>query len=179
MAYVILGLAFFGILHFIYESIIAPTLRAKERMDMLALSAELKEIAKANRAFASSKAYAQLSESLNAILHGIFSLELLTVLRLINEIEDNVDIQKKLLERRKLLDNLDIPEARAVRERSLKLAIRSFRYNVFGWSFYVVPLLAFFACLGKIKSLMKSLIAMPSADLFRLAKTAEPVTKFA
>jgi hypothetical protein len=179
MEYLILAMAFFAILHFVYESIIAPTLRAKSRSGLLSLRAELNEMVKTEPGFATSKAYHHLSDSLDAILKNIYTMEILTFVRMLQKVKDDPNLRKRLAERSAVLDGLPAGRIKVIRDGSISIAIRSLRYNGYGWSFYVVPMVAAGACLTFLRDRIKSMLLLTYSEINRLGKDSVPPPKLA
>ena len=168
LTYIVIAFIAMAFLHFIYEGIIAPSNRLKIRLELFRMRDKLRFLKIQHGNELDDKHYHHLQDSLNTLIRCLSSFDLITLVRVIHEIERDKDVKARLEARMKILDDCAIQDARAIREQSLKLARRALRVNSGAWGFYIVPVAIAFACYEKIKDYAKQSISLPEPDLKKI-----------
>jgi hypothetical protein len=146
MSYMMFGLAILALLHFVYESTLAPSFRMKLHFDLCALRGALRRLRLARGQALSQEGCSGLDESLRALdsmLHR-FDLGMLAAVR--RELARNPALRRHVEQRGRMLDACTVPEAIEIRERLLHIASRALLVNHGAWCIYILP--AVLGCLS-------------------------------
>lgn len=122
--------------HFVYEGIIAPSLRMDLRYKFFALRDELRRLKEAHPAELSDKHYRALEDSINGFIQMLPRFDVGTVIRVNQEIESNPALKREIDERIAFLESCAVPEAKEIRRRSRRLALSALRVNAGGLYLY-------------------------------------------
>jgi hypothetical protein len=167
-------------MHFISESIIAPSLRLKLRFELFALRDELRLLKIECDRHLDDKHFDYLQGSLNTLIRVLHWIDMTTLAAVERELRTNPQIREQIEARNKVLDDCDIPEARQIRYRSLQVAAKAFAVNGGGWAIYPLPLLLPFVGHSKIKRAIKASLSLSELDLNKVAPLlASDVSHFA
>lgn len=168
IAIIILAVLAFG--HFIYEGIIAPSLRMKLRNDMFELRDELRHLHTNNdrctrEAF--DIAHAGINQYINR-LHGV-TIGLMLEFR---EAYRDTNFREEVERRKKTLDACESPELKSICSRANSKIESAFLINTGMLFLYVVPLALAALCLSavtsKIHRFSVRLLATPEARTDKL-----------
>jgi len=168
-AFLIVTLAVLALVHFVYESILAPSLRLEIRFELFKLRDELRftKINLGNKL--DDKHYHFLQDSVNTLIGNLYRFDLATITKAMIEVEKDKDLKKRVQERSRFLDDCNVAEARKIRNESIKLAFRALRVNSGGWAVYFIPVLATIACYKYALAAGKALISMSEPDFRKVA----------
>lgn len=169
MSYLIIGLMLLAVIHFIYESILAPSLRLRMRFDLFALRDELRALKVDYGDSLDDKHFIYLQDSINAIIKMLPHIEISLVSHIKEEIEKDARLKARLIERQKILDDCDITELSIIRKKSIDLSIMALGVNSGMWSVYIVPIMAFGAIYKSIARRVKAFISLSEPDLQQIA----------
>ena len=179
MTYFILGLLLLAGWHFVYESILAPSFRLSLRYELFALRDELRKLKLSHGDELDERHYGFLQDSLNSMIAMLARYDLMTLSLVDREYSRNGEFRKRCEARAKVLDDCRIPDARAIRKRSVKIAVKAFVVNSGGWLVYVLPFV-----IGKVgyewlKSRLRLSISLSESDLRRVAPDGSASASFA
>lgn len=167
--YLILLMCILTIAHFVYESIIAPTVRLGITVDLLMMKDELDALRKKERGRLDDEHYRHLRDAINGLSNRLYSLELTVVSRILARIHSDRDLRARMEATAKVLDDCPVQEARDMRRRIIKLAALAIQTNSKGWAFYIVPIAICIGCMRRIKRAIVALASLPEKDLKELA----------
>jgi len=176
MSYAILIFVFFAMAHFIYESIVAPSLRARLRYELIVLKKEIERLKSVRGVQEDKKAIQYLRDGVNNLVRTINSYEIVAVAQAITDLHKDKKLKAHLEERVKTLDGCQSEEIQAVWKRTVSLAENIFRINSGGWFFYVVPLALSVLCLKQAHRATKALLSLPSPYLEKISADTGPMT---
>jgi hypothetical protein len=172
MSYVLFGLVVLALLHFVYESILAPSFRMKLHFELDALREELRR-SKENRGQELTPGdYANLDEAavcLDSMLHR-FDLGTLSAVR--QALTRDPELRREVAQRRKALDGCSRAEVIEIRERLVDIASRALLVNHGAWCIYIVPAVLGCLCFESARAQIRSVVSVPKADLFRIAPSS-------
>jgi hypothetical protein len=169
MTYVIPGIACAAVLHFIYESIIAPSLRLKLRFELFALRDELRLLKIDCGHRLDDRLFDHLQASLNTLIRVLPRMDLTTLAAVKRELRTNPQVREQVEARSKVLDECGIPKLREIRSRSLQVAAKAFAVNGGGWGIYLLPLLLPLVSYAGIRKAIKASLLLSEPDLNKVA----------
>lgn len=165
--------AAFAALHWIYESILAPSFRLHLRFQLFALRDELRELKMGAGIDLRDKHYHYLQDSINGLISMLCRLDLSTLHAITRELGRNSHLRETIDARTKTLDDCQIEQARDIRKRSVRIAACAIVVNTGGLLMYIAPLaftvMGVAALRSQYKNHIKELLSMPGAELQRVA----------
>ena len=179
MTYLIMGLVILAGWHFVYESILAPSLRLSIRFELFALRDELRKLKLSHGSGLDEKHYSFLQDSLNSMIAMLHRYDLMTVSQVDREFSRNSEFRKRCEARAKVLDDCQIPEAKAIRKRSVKIAVKAFAVNSGGWAAYLLPFVIGQIGYASLKSKLRMSISLSESDIERVAPDGSANASFA
>ena len=172
MGYFLVTFLVVALYHFVYESIVAPSLRLKLRFDLFVLRDRVRSLKIENPEGFQDKHFHYLQDSINTLLALLARFDFATLSRIETEIKRDPAMQKRAEERSRILDDCQLEEARKIRHQTLRLASVALALNSGGWFVYIVPTLAivavWFGLSGYVSSFqgrIKTVIAIPETDI--------------
>ena len=168
MIYLIASLVLLSIFHFVYERVVAPSLRLSARHRLFALRDRLRKLKMTAGNELDDRHFRYLQDSLNALIRmlDVFDLSLLVRLRNLSRLD--ADLRARVEERSRVLDNCNVPEALEIRKKSIRIAFDTLAINCGGGLIYFAPLLCAVNGYSRLKHLVRSLASMSHADLSRI-----------
>jgi hypothetical protein len=168
MSYAIFFLVILAMLHFIYESILAPSFRMKLHFDLCALRDELRRIQWVYGPAQSEENLRYLNESLRALASVLHRFDVGTLAAVRQEMTRNPALRKEIEQRGRMLEGCAVPEAIEIRERLVRIACRALLVNHGAWCIYVVPVA--FGCFGfgNARRLIGAAVSLPVSELSRI-----------
>jgi len=177
MTFFIFGLAGAVLCHFVYESILAPSIRLELRFELFKLRDELRSLKINNLSSKTSEPefvdghYAYLQDSINALLCILYRYDLAAIWTITDQINRDEDLRHRVEARARLLDDCELPAVRSIRKRQLDIATKALAVN----SGPVLLLLlapafalrGYKAVRGKIRGEIKTSLTVPGTDLKR------------
>lgn len=175
MSIILIVLSFLAIGHFIYEAIIAPSLRLSVRFDLFALRDELRALKIEQGDALSNKHFEYLQDSINAIVLMLPRFDAGMLNSMNKELENNKELEAKVEARVKVLDDCVTPSVSKIREKSLRLAYAAFAINTGMLFLFLLPLIM----LINLKKRLRSLVSLSKPDLEKIARSIGPPEIFA
>ena len=164
MDYVIIAFVTFAFAHFIYEAIVAPSIRLKKRFELFRLRDELRIIKVRRGAALNDKHYNFLQNSINTLIRNLSAFDLCTMMCARADILHDKELAKRINEHSKVLDDCSIDAAKEIRRNIIKFARDAFVVNSGAWAVYVVPVVVLFSRLSAIKKVVKQLLSMSEPE---------------
>lgn len=173
MYYCIMILAAGAILHFVYESIIAPSLRLELRLALIRLGNEARLLKIQNLGVADAQSevierqLCELQDSINTLACILFKFDLVTIYAISEEIDRDVGLKRRVEARARILDDCVLPEVLALRSKQIRIATKALVVNsgpMLLWS--VVPA-SLFVGYQTVFNKIKNSLTVPAPDLER------------
>ena len=174
MIYIIASVLLLAVFHFVYESIIAPSMRLELKHRLFALRDRLRRLKLAARDDLDDRHFHYLQDSINGLIRALDHLDLALLHRLRSARLHDATLTSRVDSRSRILDECRIPEAVEIRGKTFRIAIEALAVNSGAWIVYLVPLLVAAAGYAEVKRLIGSVISMPPPDLLRLASRVSP-----
>ena len=108
-------------LHFVYESILAPSFRLSLRFKLFVLRDEVRKLKIDCAGSLSDKHFDFLQNSINNLISNLNRFDMATFVGVEFESKKDPSFLKAAEERSRMLDDCKIPRAREIREQSLKI----------------------------------------------------------
>ncbi len=178
MSYFIFGLACAALGHFVYESILAPSMRLELRFELFKLRDEVRFLKMKNL---SSKAasepefvdehYGYLQDSINALLCVLYRYDIAAIWTITDRISRDEALRQRVEARARLLDACELPAVRSLRKRQLDIAARALAVNSGPMLLLLLAptlvLRGYKAVRGKVRGEIKTSLTVPGTDLKR------------
>jgi hypothetical protein len=172
MSYFLAALIVLIAWHFVYEGILAPSLRLKLRFELFALRDELRLLKVSCGSSLDDKHFHYLQDSINAMISLLPRIDLSTLVAAQSEFERNKEFRAHCEARSKVLDDCNIPQARDLRRKSLRLVGVVLGVNSGGWAIFVLPVIGCIGSFQVLKSRIRLVASLPESDLNRVANPA-------
>ena len=162
--------------HFVYESILAPSIRLKLRFELFVLRDRVRALKIENFDSFKDKHFNYLQDSINNLIALLARFDCATLARIETAMKRQTGLKKRAEERSRILDDCDLDEAKAIRYASLRLASTALAVNSGGWLIYIIPPLAIVAAwfglsryVSTFKRRIKAVVAIPHFDMNKVA----------
>lgn len=163
-----IALAALAAIHFIYESILAPSLRFELRLKLFALRDELRILKQKHAEAVSDEIFRDLQGSLNATISRLNLIDV-TILKTAHERFENDEKLRRKSERfDQLISDCAVPEVETIRQKHLKLIGRALLINTGGWFVYLIPIFIAIFYAGRVMAQLKPVFALPENDINKI-----------
>jgi hypothetical protein len=140
MAIAIIVLGILSLYHFVYDSIMVPTLRLQYRYNLFALRDDLRRLKIEKDDLIDNDLFESLNNSINSTIIHLPNLNLASLIEARRFFGKNEKIEKELVRRVEMINNCDIPEIKEIRD-SLNLNFtKVFLINMGSWVLYLLPI---------------------------------------
>ncbi|HRL97833.1 MAG TPA: hypothetical protein PLE22_00125 [Acidovorax sp.] len=157
----IILLSVIAIVHFVYESIIAPSLRMHLRNKLFELRDEVRAVRVEGVDPDDEKAYWYTHDGINNLLDRLSWMTLHARVTATMAYAQDADLQKLVEERKAMLDQCKNRRIHKIFDKTSLVVEEAFVVNMGAWAIYVVPIGVFFSSLGQLKKLVSNLILTP------------------
>jgi hypothetical protein len=164
---------FFAILHLVYESIIAPSLRLKLRYELFKLRDRVRSLKIIHGHQFSDVHFSYLEDSINTLLQSLQNFDAITLAIATIAISKDKELQRRAETRAKILDGCAIKEAVGIRIATIAIANKALRVNNGGWFIYLLPLLMVLMFYKTITSSVKKLFSLSERDFNKVTPTRQ------
>lgn len=161
MTILIFILAIASILHFIYESIIAPSLRMHLRNKLFELRDEARAIRAEGVSEEDEEAFWYTHDGINNLLDRLSWLTLHARISTMHTFRDDPELQALVKKRKAMLDSCKDQRIKDMFKRTSVIVEEAFIVNMGAWYIYLLPIVLLCVSLGSLKSLAGSLILTP------------------
>jgi len=172
LIYVFMSLA---LLHYIYESIMLPSIRLKFRYRMFSLRDDLRRLRVQHGDVLNQKLYHHLQTSLNVTLDNLYRIDLAAFLTVHRRYQTDREFRERVERRARLLDELlaecPLPQVLDIRDEQLRVFRRVFLANAGSWFIYLIPAALVLLCFEQLKSFIRKISSIPE---YEVTKTLAP-----
>ena len=178
MTYLIFGLACAALCHFVYESILAPSIRLELRFELFRLRDEAR-LLKINNLSSNAAGepefadeyYGYFQDSINALLCILYRYDLATIWTITDQVNRDEALRNRVEARARILDDCELPAVLSMRKRQLTIAAKALAVNSGPMLLLLLaPALAlrgYKAVRGKIGGEIRTSLTVPGTDLKR------------
>lgn len=171
MSYLIIAIVVCAILHFVFEAIVAPSLRLDLRYRLFALRDELRSLKIEHTEQLDRKHFEYLHESINVTIAFLNRFDIATITKINQLVEHDAELRQRVEARSKILDDCGLKSVKEIRRKTVRIAGAAFLTNSGAWGLYLLPVAVIAACFSAAKHLarqqVKTLTALPEAELER------------
>lgn len=164
--FVLVGLATF---HFIYEGIIAPSLRLCLRFRIFRLRDQLRRLASGPYPAIAAEDFELHQQSLNNIINLLPYISLTNMHEAIKALKSDKRLLEKTKKRVALLENCPSREAVEIYEQGNRVLLGALLVSCGGWFLYIVPVLIALLIIDQVKVFIQDLTTLPESDIRRIA----------
>lgn len=165
IGYIILALILFAFVHFVLESIVAPSEQAISRARLLQLAETAERDKRLYKDRSKKEALEQTRASAYSIVGNMPRHTLSTLFLFIHRVVSNPDFKQDIEQTMKRLRETEDDHIKGIRHQMVAQADRVFLVNSIGWCYFIIPIIVTKALMGKIKRAIGALV------------TASPVPK--
>lgn len=154
-----------ALFHFVYESIIAPSIRLELRFELFKMRDELRQLKIEHSKSLDNKHFNYLQDSLNTLIANLYRFDIGLMASVTAELERDPELKERVEARSRIMDDCNIPRARALRHLSLRIAKKAFIVNAGGWAVFLVPVAIVSMGYAQLKAVAKAVASMSEPEL--------------
>jgi hypothetical protein len=143
MAYLMLVFFFGAIVHYVYQSILAPSMRLDVEARLRKLHGELDLAERAQAEDVSRRCFSVLRQSHKRLLEALDRISVVALLEVDRELRGNQPVREQVEARSASFERCEIPAVRALRPRTLRIALQAVAINNGGLILSILPLMPF------------------------------------
>lgn len=151
--------------HLIYEGILLPSLRLRLRFRLFEIRDRLRDLKNREKDCCSDQAFAYLQDSINNGLGMLHRTDLITLLKVEEQVEQDDVLKRQLARRSEVLSEVVDPDVRAIMRSISHVGRAAVILNSGGWFIYVVPAMLALIAFGRIKAIVKELLVFPEGRI--------------
>jgi hypothetical protein len=170
MIHAVAVLLFLCCFHFLYEMIVAPSLRLNLGFRLFALRDQLRRLKMTAADELDDRHFHGLQDSLNALVRTLDVFDLSLLVRLRNLAKQDAAFRARVEARASVLDGSDMPEFLEIRKRSIRIALEALAVNSGGWIVYLIPVLFAVSFYSRVKILVRAFASISGPDLCRIER---------
>lgn len=161
MTIFIIFLTLISIAHFVYESIIAPSLRMHLRNQLFELRDEIRAIKAKGVEAADEEAFWYAHDGINTLLDRLSWLTLHARVSAMHAYKEKTELQDLVKKRKELLEHCKDSRINDIFLKTSGIVESAFNVNMGAWGLYLIPLAALLGTLGSLKKLAFSIVLTP------------------
>jgi len=169
MALLFIALAILTFIHFVYEGILAPSFRAKLRLDFFKLRDDLRDLKIARKNELSDEVFRDLQDGINGAVVRLNQIDFGLLKKAHDAFERDEKLQKSVARRNAMFDACAVGEVKEIRQRYFELLDRALMINSGGWFPYLVPIALALIFADTARNSIKNVFTLPENDLNRIA----------
>lgn len=146
MSYLLIVLAVWATIHWVYEGIVAPTLRTRARFRLFALRDRLRQERSGKSTALTEHAYREMQESLNAQIRFADRFDFAMFLRANRAFKEDPELRRRAEARAKTVEECKDPQLKSIRSESVALAVRLFAIGSGALLAYAAPIVLVGKC---------------------------------
>jgi hypothetical protein len=160
----LLGIALW---HFIYDGIVAPSIRFNLRNNLFALRDELRVIKIEGLDHNDEKAFWFVHNGVNNFINRLPLLTLIRVLNISSECDKNPKLQDVISKHEQTVKNVKNRRINDIFEETNHILKIAFIVNMGGWFIYIVPIVLLATFMKKLSKITIELVTSPTRDIDR------------
>lgn len=159
MTTLIIVLTLFALWHFVYESILLPSIRQHLRNDLFVIRDELRQHRQNNPGI-NMKAFNNLSDGINSYLTRLPLISIGLLARVSKKLKDEPELVEQLKEKERFFIEHSDEKMREIRARANKVLDNTMLANMGAWFAYAVPIVLVVMCFKFMHTLSKQIFMM-------------------
>ncbi len=168
MATLIFILMLLAVYHFVYESIIAPSLRLGLRYQFFNLRDQIRMLKAENGANFPKDVFYLMEEFINSSLKHLHHYNFSLLLEAKKEFESDPKLKEKINKKINTINSCKIGEVKDIFKQTLQLTTRAFLINIGSWFIYLIPLAILYLAFSKLKNILLNITFTPEYKIENL-----------
>ena len=157
------------IFHFIYDGIIAPSLRYEIRLQLFEMRDKVRSLKIEHGNQFNDFLFEELQSDINKQIRYLHNITVFGVFETIRLLKDNKEVENKAYEFEKLIYECELTEVKIIYDQSAKKFALAFIANAGGWVIYTIPfvflLLAGVIAISKVSRFINKILHLPDDEL--------------
>jgi hypothetical protein len=162
---IILGLIALAIAHFVFESIIAPTLRLKLRFELFKVRDELRALKAEKKDQLDDKVFDYLENSINLSISHMEYFRLSIWIRAFHAVQSDPALKERLKQREEAFKKCAFPETKDIQTKTVMLDLNAIGLSGGAWAVFVVPLAVLLAFYRSVSKMASTLMWLSDAEM--------------
>jgi hypothetical protein len=176
MSYLILAMMLMALWHWVYESLVAPSLRQSLRLELWWLHQELLDLVAAEADASRHEPLQMLGESVCVLDLLLEKFDAVTVASVAVELRRDPALRARAEARGRILDGSASAVVRRVRQRTLDVAARAVVINSGGWCIFIVPFALVHVGMRRLGRVIAASVSLSNGELRRIMMTGSVAT---
>lgn len=176
MEYLIYTIILLAIWHFLYESIILPTLRMKLRYQLFECRDQLVRLNTGNSI--DNDVFDTLYYSINSTISRLPYITLSLVWESKVLLRDNKRLREKISKRKKMIDNCNNNNIKEIDMQAAEITLKALVANSGAWIIYTLPFILlifiFSAIVSKVRNYLRDISLTPEVEFNQLTVNIQP-----
>jgi hypothetical protein len=173
--FLVVGLMTF---HFVYEGIIAPTLRLRLRFRLFRLRDELRRLWLEASPRIPEEEFRRYQQTLNASISFLSYVNVVNLYEARQAVKKDRELYEKMKQRAAILGSCQSQEVLRIYNESQRILIEALCVNCGGWGIYILPILGVSMILDRVKAFLTGLTTLPEEDIKRIAPNMRSAKSF-
>jgi hypothetical protein len=165
MIYFFFTLIVLALIHFIYEGIVAPSLRLNLRYHLFALRDDLRKLKYDDGEQLTDEVFLLLQGVINNAILLLHRVNLEVVVKTEIRVEKDKELAGRIAERIALVENCDIEAIRHIQEKACRILTVALLVNNGAWIIYIIPIFVIVFGAKRITNFVKEAVAFPESDI--------------
>lgn len=154
-----------SIIHVVYESIIAPSLRLNLRYRLFEIRDKIRLLKIDNQEKFDTKLFNLIDDSINSKINFLSGYNISLLIKVVKKLNDNPEIQEEIKKIQASIDSCPVKEVKLIHEKTSEIIILAIAINMGMWIFYLLP----FLLIAYFISALKKLIVTPCKNYIKKA----------
>ena len=170
MATLIVIICVLALLHFVYDGIVAPSLRLRLRFRLFALRDRLRDVKFVEGDRVSDEVFLCLQNGINGATRLLSIFDVSTMVQASREIERDKEVAQRLAKREELLRWCPVEEVAEIRRQVGTTMFYALCVNSGAWFLFVAPIGVIVVCIKSLLQWVKSLFLTRVKSLFLISE---------
>jgi len=157
----------YALIHFIFESILAPSIRLNLRFDLFSLRDKLRRL-KAENPELSDEAFSVVQDGLNGTLKYLYEIDVPVLLHCDSQVKADPILRERMEKRREIVKQANSEELISIVKQLRKKVESAAIINSGGWLFYVVPMAVLFLVCKTVFKAIFSFVYLTNHELGKI-----------
>ncbi len=159
----ILILVSLAVMHFIYESIVLPSIRLSLRFKLFALRDQLRTLLMRNED--AGEVFRIQQSAINNSIKMLSRADPATLAKFEQQLREDEAMRNRVERRMKLVDEYASEEFQTIVKETRRAFRSAFVANMGAWFIYIVPIAVVFMCLDHLKGVARKVLSIPEGEL--------------
>jgi hypothetical protein len=157
-----------ALVYFIYEGIVAPSLRAVSRLQLFALRDRLRKLKMEHRSELSDEVFRDLQSSINFATAHVSQIDLRLIRNASKAFEHDAELREHVARRIAIFDACPIEELHLIREEYFEVLDWVLFVNSAGLIVYIIPIFLVFELKESVQNTVKKVFSLPDNEIDKI-----------